>query len=82
MMMMVHAKADDAEIGIMTVCMMDLNIANIPHTLVRGSLGNKNYARFEYKLRLSFGEDAVLGFSLDSMDGQEYGHRNARYSLT
>jgi len=69
------------KIGIMKVCEMDVNIENIPSERITGRLGNRDYAKFEYKLRLTFGDSGVLGFSLESMDGQQFGHAQARYSF-
>ena len=69
-------------LGVTEVCKLEVDIRGMPHTVVPGRLGGtrKLYKRFEYKLRLSFGNNGVIGFVLESIDGGEYGRQAAAFS--
>lgn len=69
-------------LGIREVCKLQVDIGDMPHQVVSGHLGgsHKLYKRFDYNLRLSFGNNGVLGFVLESVDGEEHGRQAAAFS--
>lgn len=68
------------------VCEMNVDIGRLklPHTEIPGHLGGvcKVYKQFKYNLRLSFGDNGVLGFVLESLTGQEYGRATGFFSTS
>ena len=71
-------------LGVSEVCKLEVNLGKMPHKVVKGRLGAspKLYKQFEYFLRVSFENNGVLGFVLESSDATpiEYGRQAATFS--
>lgn len=52
---------------------MEADIGRLQHRSIIGHLGGnaRQYEQFNYQLRLSFGDNGVLTFVLESLSGQE-----------